>query len=95
MHGSNIYIPRNPVDIDTLRITVQYNKGFNMIHLNAAYHLLSHLYTDIILQPLNHANEYLAMFDMIDYFAETHPKQKAFFITDRGYVSFNILHMLS
>lgn len=88
--GSDIYIPRNPTDVDTHRITDQYNKGFNMIHLNAAYHLLSHLYTDIILQPLNHTNEYLAMCDMIDHYAETNPERKAIFIADRGYVSFNV-----
>ena len=88
--GSDIYIPRNPADADTYRITDHYNKGFNMIHLNAAYHLLSHLYTDIILQPLNHTNEYLAMCDMIDHFAETNPERKALFIADRGYVSFNV-----
>lgn len=88
--GSDIYIPRNPADTDTYRITDQYNKGFNMIHLNAAYHLLSHLYTDVILQPLNHTNEYLAMCDMSDHFAKTNPERKAIFIADRGYVSFNV-----
>lgn len=61
-----------------------------MIHLNAAYHLLSHLYTDVILQPLNHTNEYLAMCDMSDHFAKTNPERKAIFIADRGYVSFNV-----
>ena len=28
--GSDIYIPRNPKDPDTYRITNRYNKGFNM-----------------------------------------------------------------
>ena len=46
-------------------ITDKYGKGFNMLHLNAAYDLLSHLYTDIIIQPLNQINEYQAMCDMI------------------------------
>ena len=41
--GSDIYIPRNPADPETYRITDKYNKGFNMLHLNAAYNLLSHL----------------------------------------------------
>lgn len=66
--GSDIYIPRNPKDPDTYRVTDRYNKGFNMIHLNAAYNLLSHLYTDVILQPLNHINEYIAMCDIIDHY---------------------------
>ncbi len=88
--GSDIYIPRNPDDASTYRITDKYNKGFNMIHLNAAYDLLSHLYTDIILQPQNNANEYLAMCDIIDRHTELHPDRKTLFIADRGYVSFNV-----
>lgn len=88
--GSDIYIPRNPKDADTYRITDTYGKGFNMLHLNAAYDLMSKLYTDIIIQPINHINEYLALCDMIDRFAESHPKEKALFIADRGYVSMNV-----
>ena len=90
MDGSDIYIPRNPSDLDTYRITDQYNKGFNMIHLNAAYHLLSHLYTDVILQPINHINEYIAMCDMIDHYTTNYPTRKPLFIADRGFVSFNV-----
>ena len=83
--GSDIYIPRNPKDTDTYRITDSYGKGFNMLHLNAAYDLMSNLYTDIIIQSVNHINEYLALCDMIDRFAESYPKEKALFIADRGY----------
>ena len=88
--GSDIYIPRNPNDPDTYRITDQYNKGFNMIHMNAAYNLLSHLYTDVILQPLNHINEFMAMCDIIDHYTATNPMRKPLFIADRGFVSFNV-----
>lgn len=88
--GSDIYIPRNPQDTDTYRITDSYGKGFNMLHLNAAYDLMSNIYTDIIIQSVNHINEYLALCDMIDRFAQTHPSEKALFIADRGYVSFNV-----
>lgn len=80
--GSDIYIPRNPKDPDTYRVTDRYNKGFNMIHLNAAYNLLSHLYTDVILQPLNHINEYIAMCDIIDHYTATNPTRKPLFIAD-------------
>ena len=76
--GSDIYIPRNPKDTDTYRITDSYGKGFNMLHLNAAYDLMSNLYTDIIIQPINHINEYLALCDMIDRFAESHPKERTY-----------------
>lgn len=88
--GSDIYIRGNPKDPDTYRVTDRYNKGFNMIHLNAAYNLLSHLYTDVILQPLNHINEYIAMYDIIDHYTATNPTRKPLFIADRGFVSFNV-----
>lgn len=88
--GSDIYIPRNPKDTDTYRITDSYGKEFNMLHFNAAYNLMSNLYTDIIIQPVNHINEYLALCDMIDRFAESYPEEKALFIADRGYVSMNV-----
>lgn len=55
-----------------------------MIHLNAAYNLLSHLYTDVILQPLTHINEYIAMCDIIDHYTATNPTRKPLFIADRG-----------
>ena len=89
--GSDICLPRNPEDPDTYRISDIYGKGFNMLHLNASYDLLSRLYTDIIIQPCNRANEYRALCDMIDHFASVHPDEKALFIGDRGFVSFNIM----
>ena len=89
--GSDIYIPRNPTDPDTYRVTDRYNKGFNMIHLNAAYNLLSHLYTDVILQPLNHINEYIAMCDIIDHYTATNPTRKPLFIADALNVSYDYL----
>ena len=88
--GSDIYIPRNPNDPDTYRISDVYGKGFNMLHLNAAYDLVSKLFTDIIIQPVNHINEYNAMCDMIDRYAQLHSEEKAIFIADRGFTSFNV-----
>jgi len=61
-----------------------------MLHLNTAYDLASKLYTDVIIQPVNHINEYSAMCDMIDRYAQLHPDDKAVFIADRGYVYFNV-----
>lgn len=88
--GSDVYIPRNPSDPETYRISDKYGKGFNMLHLNAAYDLMSNLYTDIIIQPVNHINEYRAICDMIDRFSQLHPEEKALFIADRGFASFNV-----
>ena len=44
----------------------------------------------IIIQSVNHINEYLALCDMIDRFAESYPEEKVLFIADRGYVSMNV-----
>ena len=59
--GSDIYLPRNPKDSETYHISDKYNKGFNMLHLNAAYNLCTERYTDIHIQPFNQINEYKAM----------------------------------
>lgn len=88
--GSDIYIPRNPKDFDTYRITDVYNKGFNMLHLNAAYNLCNKLYTDVIIQSINHINEYQAMCDIIDRHCEYYSGQNTIFIADRGFCSFNV-----
>lgn len=88
--GSDIYIPRNKMDAETYRVSDAYGKGFNMLHLCAVYDLLSRLYMDIIIQPYNHINEYGAICDMIDRFTQLHPDEKALFIADRGFVSFNV-----
>ena len=61
-----------------------------MLHLNAAYNLLSHLYTDVIIQTINHINEYNSMCDMVDHYASTYPTRKPIFIADRGHLSFNV-----
>lgn len=61
-----------------------------IILLCRVINLLSHLYTDVILQPLNHINEYIAMCDIIDHYTATNPTRKPLFIADRGFVSFNV-----
>ncbi len=61
-----------------------------IILLCRVINLLSHLYTDVILQPLNHINEYIAMCDIIDHYTATNPTRKPLFIADRGFVSLNV-----
>ena len=61
-----------------------------IILLCRVINLLSHLYTDVILKPLNHINEYIAMCDIIDHYTATNPTRKPLFIADRGFVSFNV-----
>lgn len=87
--GSDICIPRNPADKSTYRISDPYGKGFNMLHLNASYDLLNRVYTDISLQAGNEINEYAAICDMIEHYSAV-SDQKAIFIADRGFGSFNV-----
>ena len=61
------------------------SKSACMIHLNCLYDILNHRYLDNIIQPLRKENEKLAMWTM----AERYEGDKAIFIADRGYESFN------
>ncbi len=88
--GSDICIPRDPEDPETYRISDPYGKGYNLLHLNALYDLLSRTYIDAILQPCNSSNEYSAMCDMVDHFRQI-SDEKVIFIADRGYTSFNVM----
>jgi len=63
-------------------------KGFYSMHLNALYDLEKHTYTDAIIQPIHHKDEFRAFCDMADRY-ETTSEKKAVFIGDRGYCSYN------
>lgn len=60
-------------------------KGHNAFHLNAVYDLLEHTYEDIIIQCEAKMNENGAFNDFIDKYND----EKAIFIADRGYESYN------
>ncbi|MBO7698039.1 MAG: IS4 family transposase [Erysipelotrichaceae bacterium] len=61
------------------------SKSACMIHLNCLYDILNHRYLDNIIQPLRKQDEKMAMWTM----AERYDGDKAIFIADRGYESFN------
>lgn len=63
-------------------------KGFYSMHLNAFYDLDKHLYTDALIQPVHHKNEFRAFCTMVDRYEVPYGK-KAIFIGDRGYCSYN------
>lgn len=82
--GSDIYTPKNNDDI----VSLSHNQfaSFNLYHLNALYDLLSHTYSDAIVQKYRYTNEHKAYVDMIDRYDSTVP---TIFIADRGYESYN------
>lgn len=63
-------------------------KGFYSMHLNAFYDLDKHTYSDALIQPVHHKDEFAAFCEMVD----RHDLQKGtkdVFIGDRGYCSYN------
>jgi hypothetical protein len=63
-------------------------KGFYSMHLNAFYDLKKHTYTDALIQPVHHKDEFRAFCNMVDRYAPP-PGKRATFVGDRGYCSYN------
>ena len=85
--GSDICISYDPLDKSTYFQSTPDSKGFNQMHLNAFFDLLTATYTDAIIQPARQENENSAMCSMID---RCYRGFKTIFIADRGYENYNI-----
>jgi len=83
--GSSLNIYRNPNDVDTFVNKVR-NKGYNEMEISAMYDLLNNVYTDPVLQGVNHKDERGALISMIPNISG-----KSIVIADRGYESYNVL----
>ena len=69
-------------------------KGFYSMHLNALYDLQKHTYSDAVIQPVHHKDEFSAFCEMVDRH-QTIDNIKSVFIGDRGYCSYNnMAHVL-
>ncbi len=69
-------------------------KGFYSMHLNAFYNLQKHTYSDAIIQPVHHKDEFSAFCEMVDRH-QLIDGLKDVFIGDRGYCSYNnMAHVL-
>ena len=64
------------------------SKGAYSIHINAFQDLDSHLYTDALLQPVHHKDEFRAFCTIVDRHPVV-PGSKNIYIGDRGYCSYN------
>ena len=82
--GSDLPISTDRNDNDTYKGQSN-TKGCNLYHLNCLYDILNHRYLDNIIQPLRKEDEKEAMWTM----AERYEGDKAIFIADRGYETFN------
>ena len=84
--GSDIQIPTNLNDEDSLFITKEGVKPYNLLHLNALYNLLTHTYEDAIVFKRKETFENKALVEMVD---RSIIKGKAIVIMDRGYEAYN------
>ena len=84
--GSDITYAANPEEYDCYLQTSKEAKGYNILHLNACYDLLSRKYTDACIQPRRKYNEHAAFTAMVDRYKGT---DKTIFIADRGFESYN------
>jgi hypothetical protein len=84
--GSDLHIATDPADTDTYFQSQPNTKGFNLLHLNAAYDLCNRLYVDALVQPRRLCNEGKALAAMVD---RSPIEGKTIAIADRGFESYN------
>ena len=91
--GSDIHIPTNRLDEGSFHPNKEGVKPYNLLHLNALYDLLTHTYTDAVIQKYYEQNEHSAFVEM----AERHSEDSfpVIFIADRGYESYNSMAHIS
>ncbi|VOE64822.1 putative transposase [Streptococcus pneumoniae] len=64
--GSDICIPRNPMDTETSIQTQTDVKSYNLIHINALYDLTTGVYRDVSIQDKHAQHERLALIQMME-----------------------------
>ncbi|MGO4546235.1 transposase [Paenibacillus sp. 2TAB23] len=84
--GSDLHFATDPTDTDTYFQSQPGARGYNLLHLNAAYDLCNRLYVDAIVHPRRLNNERKALDAKVD---RSCIKGKAIVIADRGYESYN------
>lgn len=84
--GSDLRLPTNSSDFNSYIRNDDKTKGYNLLHLDAMYDLLQHIYVDASIQSKKGMNEHKAFVTMVDRSAEN---EKVIVIADRGYESFN------
>lgn len=84
--GSDLHIATDSTDTDTYFQSQPNTKGYNLLHLNAAYDLCNRLYVDALVQPRRLCNEGKALAAMVD---RSPIQGKTIVTADRGYESYN------
>lgn len=85
--GSELETAANPDDPESFVSRKDGKKSYNLLHINATYDLLQHLYLDAILQKFRNTDECGALTTMVD----RSDIPKALVLADRNYESYNNL----
>lgn len=84
--GSALQIPTDKDDTDSFYPGSSNQEPYNLLHINAMYDLLGHVYTDAILQKGRVRDEDQALINMVDRAAD----YPTILLADRGYESYNV-----
>lgn len=84
--GSDAHTPTYPDDKESYIHSNENGRGFNLIHVNTLYDLLSKRYEDVVIQKYRLKNENKALCEMIDCSEIT---DKVILLADRYYESYN------
>ena len=85
--GTDFLTASNPRDPDSFFPGTENQKSYNLLHLNAMYDLVQHIYIDAILQKRRQSDECGALVSMVD----RSRLRNVLLLADRGYESFNVL----
>jgi hypothetical protein len=85
--GSNLSIPNNPFDPETVWKHNQFGDTGNHLHLNAFYDVLNRIYVDTIIQTASEYQEYRACINMM----ERSSLDNVILVADRGYENYNLI----
>lgn len=84
--GSDLRLPSDKRESFSYIQNDETTKGYNLLHLDALYDVLQHVYVDASIQSKIGMNEHKALVSMID---DSAISDKVILIADRGYESFN------
>lgn len=84
--GSDLRLPPDKRESFSYIQNDETTKGYNLLHLDALYDVLQHVYVDASIQSKIGMNEHKALVSMID---DSTISDKVILIADRGYESFN------
>lgn len=85
--GSDVKLPADSHNAETyIKTNEMDEKGYNLIHFDAMFDLMSHAYVDASIQPKRNMSEHRAFTTMVERSAISNP---AIIIADRGCESFN------